>query len=50
MFECEHKPDPDDCLEDERRIAPCPYNEEIHGNLELCRCCDECRHQCAMDR
>ena len=28
----------------------CPYKEEINGNSEtLCRCCDECRHECLMD-
>ena len=30
---------------------PCPYAEEIGGNHEeeYCDCCDDCRHECAMD-
>jgi predicted kinase len=28
----------------------CPYREEIHNdNFTLCRCCDTCSHECAMD-
>jgi len=28
----------------------CPYSEEIGGNSEtLCTCCEDCRHECAMD-
>ncbi len=27
----------------------CPYAEEINGVERECDCCDECRHQCAMD-
>lgn len=27
----------------------CPFASEIHGNCELCNCCDGCQHECAMD-
>lgn len=30
-------------------LHPCPYAQEIGGSDESCNCCDECRHQCAMD-
>lgn len=28
----------------------CPYAEDMHGDsVTLCRCCSDCRHECAMD-
>lgn len=29
----------------------CPYQQDINDNNdpEYCTCCDECRHECAMD-
>lgn len=27
----------------------CPFAEEIRGSYELCNCCEECEHNCAMD-
>ncbi len=27
----------------------CPYSQEIHETEDLCDCCDDCRHECAMD-
>ena len=27
---------------------PCPYDYEMNSDINLCRCCDECRHNCAM--
>ena len=28
----------------------CPYQEDVNDNYEFrCNCCDECRHECAMD-
>ncbi len=27
----------------------CPFAMEIHDNDAPCKCCDDCRHQCAMD-
>jgi hypothetical protein len=29
--------------------APCPYDEEIHGRCNACRCCAACRRECARD-
>lgn len=26
-----------------------PYNQEIGDGQRICNCCDNCRHQCAMD-
>ncbi len=30
-------------------IETCPYAEEINDDPEHCRCCEDCREQCAMD-
>ncbi len=27
----------------------CPFEMEIHDEDIPCKCCDDCRHQCAMD-
>ncbi len=27
----------------------CPFHREIHDDDIPCKCCDDCRHQCAMD-
>ena len=28
----------------------CPYKSEINDNEEdLCNCCEDCQHECAMD-
>jgi len=27
----------------------CPFAEEINDDETLCRCCDGCQHECAMD-
>jgi hypothetical protein len=27
----------------------CPFANEIHNSGELCNCCKDCTHQCAMD-
>jgi hypothetical protein len=27
----------------------CPYSTEINDNYEECICCEDCRHECAMD-
>ena len=29
--------------------ALCPYSLDVHGEEKYCKCCPECRHQCAMD-
>jgi hypothetical protein len=29
--------------------APCPYDEEIHGDTRICNCCDCCRRCCNDD-
>lgn len=29
---------------------PCPFAEEMSGNSEdVCNCCAQCAHECAMD-
>ena len=29
---------------------PCPFAQDLYGDSEtLCTCCDDCRHECAMD-
>jgi len=30
-------------------LHPCPFKQEIHDDDELCNCCDDCMHECAMD-
>ncbi len=39
------------CGKEGNPLHSCPYASEIGGNdnEEYCNCCDECRHQCAMD-
>ena len=27
----------------------CPFNLEIYDISTLCKCCDDCRHQCALE-
>lgn len=27
----------------------CPYSSEIHNETVECGCCEDCRHECAMD-
>lgn len=28
----------------------CPFKADMNGDYDtLCRCCDSCRHECAMD-
>ena len=28
----------------------CPYQEDVNGNdEEICTCCEDCEHECAMD-
>ena len=27
----------------------CPYHSEINNDETKCRCCDDCRYQCAQD-
>lgn len=32
------------------KMHPCPYNEDINDDdSPVCRCCDDCAHECAMD-
>lgn len=31
-------------------LHPCPFAEEINNHFEdVCNCCEECAHECAMD-
>lgn len=31
-------------------LHSCPFKEEINDDSEtLCNCCNDCRHECAMD-
>jgi len=34
---------------DEAGSGLCPFADEINGDEIECNCCDDCRHQCAMD-
>ena len=27
----------------------CPYAGEIHGEIKMCNCCDDCHYECRMD-
>jgi hypothetical protein len=46
--ECKDFPMQTDCtgLTEE---APCPYGEEITGNLTPCNCCEEQQQRCRED-
>jgi hypothetical protein len=38
------------CINDAIEPHTCPFAEEINDDGEtLCRCCDDCTHECAMD-
>ena len=38
------------CGKDGLENHSCPFSEEIHDDSEtMCNCCDDCRHECAMD-
>lgn len=38
------------CGNDGESSHTCPFKEEINGDSETeCNCCDDCKHQCAMD-
>jgi len=44
--------EPELCPECKERPAvpgSCPYQSEINDTDFACDCCDECRHECAMD-
>lgn len=38
-----------DCGAPASEPEPCPFAEDIRGDDTPCDCCDDCRHQCAMD-
>lgn len=27
----------------------CPYDQDVNNTNKLCNCCENCRHECAMD-
>lgn len=37
-------------INDANEPHECPYKSEINGNNDLCRCCDDCKDQCSMNR
>lgn len=39
------------CLNPAKSPHSCPYASEINDNdaPDYCTCCDDCRHECAMD-
>ena len=38
-----------DCGHPNPTLDLCPYAQEINGVDRDCRCCDDCRYQCAQD-
>jgi hypothetical protein len=37
------------CGNESGKPGICPYDHEINDRLTECICCDDCRHECAMD-
>lgn len=39
-----------DCSNPRRKLHPCPYKEDIYGDIgTLCACCIDCENSCARD-
>ena len=48
-MQSEHGECPECGAEGAAQEGECPYQSEINETTLMCDCCEQCRHECAMD-